>query len=557
MQTHRPSPSEQVGSPLGLLQSRYQLTMRKKAHTSDGAFPMSPAAESRASTRSHVSSWGSPRGSSYYNKQLNDDVDRPMCGQATLHKILAVGSPTWSRSNERASLLSVQNQTYEPMPYDVTPMDNIYSADRTKYNQNFQEPQPSDAMMYIPQFNVNKAKQARAKKRLPSVTDASMEETEVLSDHDSEEAKSFSCGVSDKAAQWNGRSPPQSRPRSERKEMSSKDHRIEQMIRSMQVIIMQQEENINRLGSQNDQYRENMAMLQEHVMSLKKEQANQKAELQKLYFERQSFEAEATSLREELTTVRSHLVKTNSERVTSCSTKDSSLSKAGQAPWVKNRDSPHSSQSPSVPPWVKQPESVGKDVPEKHSSPSKQASGNMSKRNSVSFMHGILKEPVQERDDVSSESPWQRSRDRSVFNKDNRTSPVPKSQDELQQASPKEEIRQTCPTSRNSPSGRCSDLQELQARANELRETVAKMKLEMPTKPSDYARYSSQKSPTREDEAHLSSPTRYHQRKRDAVVRYSQGERGSESYWNTHDSSMPDDDGERDKAIEKAMLLQG
>jgi hypothetical protein len=83
------------------------------------------------------------------------------------------------------------------------------------------------------------------------------------------------------------------------------------------------------------------------------------------------------------------------------------------------------------------------------------------------------------------------------------------------------------------------------------------MKLEMPAKPSDYARYSSQKTPTREDKAHLSSPTRYHQRKRDAVMRYSKGEKGSASHRNTHDSSMPCDDGERDNAIEKAMHLQG
>ena len=200
-QTHRPSPLEQVGSRLDLLQSRYQLTMRKKAHTSDGAFPMSSGA-SRASQldldhRLELVLGIITSGPSYYNKQLNeDDVDRPMCGQATLNKILAVGSPAKGKGNERASLLSVQNQTYEPMPYDVTPMDNIYSADRSKYNENFQDPQPSEAMIYIPQFNVKKAKQTRAKKRLPSVTEASMEETEVLSDHDSEEASSsVSSGV--------------------------------------------------------------------------------------------------------------------------------------------------------------------------------------------------------------------------------------------------------------------------------------------------------------------------------------------------------------------------
>ena len=512
--------------------------MRRKQ---DGAFPMLPSGP-RASTSSP-----------YYKQYNDDDIPRPMCGQAALNKILAVGvqvPPVKPRMvGERRSLLgspdSRKTKPYEKMRYDVNPMDNIYSADRSKFSKSVQDSQDSSqasddygAMIYIPQFNVQKAKQVQAKSqptkasaahRLPSMTEISRE---------------------------NGAEKSKGQPGLEKKPpMSIKERRIEEMIRSMHQIIMKQEENINVLGLENERYRENMSLFQDHVMALKQEQLNQKNEISKLHFEKESYEAEATTLREELQTLRSELTKAKSMRGISWTTKESSDQKTAQvAPWTEK-----------IPTNEGATTSIGK---EKSPSTKKDITASSVKRQSVSFgEHTQVLRQCQARDDAPSDMRWTRSRQRSIFNKDGKTTseePYGQNSDETREASPRH----------SHSSGKCSDLKELQAKANELRETVARMKLDSPPKKNNHST-SSWKSPgddgsndsspssfderkrddsppkkhnhsnsswksPRDDRSNVSSPASFDERKRDAVLRYSRGDRPS--YWNSYDLHRNPDD---------------
>lgn len=546
------------------------------AANGDGSFPavtMSSNASrtsrtSRGSTS--VRSRGSSVSSSYYrqynNNNSSQDFPRPMCGQAALNKII---SPVKKTNDNKGLLDTTANTNYEQMPLDSTPMDNIYSPSATKFSQNFVDPEPSEAMLYIPQFNVNKAKQVQAKKppppaaqsrhrRLSSVAEAAREDGETERDGNDSDDDSSDDDERPMTPSHRARTPP---PK------SVKDRRIEQMIRSMQEIIMQQEENLNALGSQNAQYRENMSLFQDHVLNLKKEQVDQRNEILKLQYERESYEAEALSLREELKTMRDELARAKSERNTSWSSgrgntsaspvqavplspeRAKSPSPKTTAPWLNQGNASSTrGNSPSSPsaaaswmkhgtvsspssakntdtswiqknssprqgeaPWTKKEEElVEKETKPRHS-PKHKLSSSPKRQSSVSFH-----ETVQQRDDAPSDMRWERSRQRSVFNKDN-------DRDTLQ--APVEETREASPRHSPSPSGKCSDLAELQARANELRDTVARMKLDSPSKQSDHMRYSSRKS---------AKEASYDERKRDAVLRYSRGERGT-SYWNSHD----------------------
>ena len=499
----------------------------------DGAFPMTSYVSRASSARSQASSARSRSTEKStlfpYSKHYNDnDTPRPMCGQTTLTKILAASPGVRSRQTERTSLLSPStdgSKPYEPLPYDVTPMDDIYSADSSDFNQNFPEPEPSDAMIYIPQFNVNKARQVQAKTRQPtsrhrlaSVAEVSRDDTDQVSGNASEDSSISSASSPRKGASPAVRLPP---PR-ERK--STKDRRLEQMIRSMQEVIMQQEENIRTLGMENAHYRENMASFQEHVMNLKKEQVDQKNEIHKLHFERESYEAETTSLREELKTMRSELIRSKSERGT-WSTRDlSSVQKEAQ--WMTIV---RGSTAKKAVPWMPKNQVDSLEDPESFYQ-QKQPEENAVKKQSVSFNehNEVYKQCVQERDDAPSDMRWERSRQRSVFNKVARDFNTTTAQS---QVSKTDETRDaSTKISKASSSGKCSDLQELQARANELRETVAKMKLDSP-KNSDQARFS---PPPKSSSADTSSSARYDARKRDVVLRYSRGESGM-SYWNSHD----------------------
>lgn len=245
--------------------------MRKKKAsraTRDGAFP-TPFDASYESSR----------------ESSNDDLRRPMCGQVTLNKILAVGSPArGSKSVERASLLPDQSQTrgtYKSLPYDVSPMKSIN----------------------IRRANVDDTNDSRAKKS------RSFEILEFPIMDDAKDDGSSISSISLNTVKQSG-SRPSLKMRSKPTEVSSNDDTLVdcEMIQSMQDIIMQQHGFIHRLGLENEQYRENMVLLQELVTSLEKEQDNQKKELQKLHVKRHSFEAEAASLREEIKTLRLQLM---------------------------------------------------------------------------------------------------------------------------------------------------------------------------------------------------------------------------------------------------------
>lgn len=343
-------------------------------------------------------------------------------------------------------------------------------------------------------------------------------------------------------------------------------------------------------------------------MNLRKEQVHQKNEIHKLHFEREAYEAEATSLREELKMMRSELAKTKSERSTSWSQNGGALSQKAvpwvkkepatnnEAPWTKQKSSPShqptpwvdtdptiEKEAPEAPwtkkkssprhqqpaPWVETDPTIEKDAtgkPKGPRSPSEQRVPSYSKRQSVSFHehNEFLAEYAQERDDAPSDMRWERSRQRSVFNKNAReinTAPVPSTvmmrPDETREASPRlsspklssprhDSPSRTSPRSHSpkaSPSGKCSDLRELQLRANELRDTVAKMKLESPTNHEEQVRHQSPKSQASRGSNYSASPTSYDERKRDAVLRYSRGERGT-SYWNSHDMMYKEDGGD-------------
>lgn len=192
--------------------------------------------------------------------QSNEDVYPPMCGQATLNKILAVGSPIRGAKSdvERASLLPAQNQknrTHEQLAYDISQMHSLDTLSQT---------------------NVVKVKEARAKKSRSRVREASTENIKVHSMHETKEDSSSMSSIS---LNTDKQSPPspQARFPHKTKETSSNNDNVSllenDMIRSMQDIIMQQHNFIYQLGMENRKYRGNMVLFQEQITSLENEKA--------------------------------------------------------------------------------------------------------------------------------------------------------------------------------------------------------------------------------------------------------------------------------------------
>lgn len=197
------------------------------------------------------------KASSTESSKNSEDSCPPMCGLATLNKVLAVGSPKGG------------------------------------------------------------AKSAAERKSLPPIAVVKVPSSDDIDEHsilDTKGGGSTMSSVSlNTVKQSNGRPPTSPRVRSPgnktKKKSSSKEN---EKIRS---IIMEQHDLICRLGSENKQFKESMALSQKKVTRLEKQQADQTDELNKLHLERDSLEVEAASLRDELETMKLQLlVKKFSER---------------------------------------------------------------------------------------------------------------------------------------------------------------------------------------------------------------------------------------------------
>jgi hypothetical protein len=451
-----------------------------------------------------------------------------MCGPAALNKILGSSSPrspsskqerfslltshsvdarSQSSNQERFSLLtshsveSVEELYYDDMPDDKTPKDDIHDTERNSASLRGD----AQSTIFIPQFNVQKAKEHRARQQqkvqtyLPSVAEGSNESPLP--------SPSFSS-ISEKFKSKRERVVE----RESSTDLDIRDQRIESMMKKMQEIIMQQEENLQTLGEQNRHYRAKLGSFQGHIFNLEKEQLNQKNEIQKLNFERESIEAEAMVLKEELRMIRSEFN----------TTKHSTTTREPAQCIAMDNNADDST-----------PDSTPIGVPG-------------ARIYSVSFGHPaeILGESNAELDSMQQSSSWERSRQRSIFRSKwsemdpSLTTPTldrmeESSDDEWRETRPSsrphqsdEECKKTNSSQKHRTSGKCSDIQELQQRATQLRETVAKMKLDSP-KESTLLSYSEEED-TRDEIAHDN-------RQSNRALRYFQSKERA-LQWNTHDN---------------------
>ena len=446
--------------------------MRKKEQK-DGAFPMSPKA------------------SAALPYDIDNDIPSRMCGPAVLNNLLLKGgsfSPRNTSRRERFLHLGSQSvaESYQDMPDYQPSLDDIYSAERTKFYQvdNLVTTKSEDdqRVIFIPQFNVQKAKEHRAQMQPQNTAHHSVpegsNENEQQPEHGHISSPSLSS-ISDK-----GRSKKATEiTRESNIDSSVRDQRIERMMISMQAIIMQQEDNLNSLEEQNRQYREKLASFQDHIFSLKKEQLNQKNEIHKLNFERESFEAEAMSLKEELQTIRAELASAKKFVVEKEPFRSIPMSDTARSSMVE-REPVTQMYSVSVPTNSTAKSSTMERQP-------------VARSYSVSFEEHaeIFGEPVEDRDN---DSTWERSRQRSIFRtKWNEADSLTKTptkqtlhtleearhegetqQEEETRQEEEEESQESHP--KQSTSGKCTNIQELQQRATLLRETVARMNLDSP-----------------------------------------------------------------------------
>lgn len=450
----------------------------------------------------------SPKASATSQYYIDNDMPSRMCGPAVLNNLLLKGSsfsPRNASKRDRFKHLGSQSVTesYEDLPDYHPPFDDIYSAERAKFYQvdNLGTSQSEDdqRVIFIPQFNVQKAEEHRAQMQpqnttyLPSVPEASNEDREQQFGHGQISSPSLSS-VSDNYKSMKATETA----RESNNDSSIRDQRIERMMTSMQAIIMQQEDNLQSLEEQNRLYREKLACFQDHIFSLKKEQLNQKNEIHKLNFERESFEAEAMSLKEELRTIRAELNSAKKFRKEKEPVRSVPMSNTAKNSTME-REPVTRSYSVSAPINNTAKNSTMEREP-------------VTRSYSVSFEdHAeVFGETVEEGDERNNVSMWERSKQRSIFgstwNETDSPMKTPtkptlqtleearqegetqqeeetRQEEERQQEEEElqeEELQETHP--KHSTSGKCTDIQELQQRATLLRETVARLNLDSPRK---------------------------------------------------------------------------